>query len=263
MRNAVPQLVPLRRYLGALDRDHRIIGQHWTTSVGWLQLNVPRRHQGGVEDHRGGIGRHLVLVLVVESHLHFVAGWFDLVDRTDREAHNLDLVSDIQRIGLGEVGDHRVVRQFLIEPHTNNSGGQRQHHHQRSDDNRGPRQLRQPQVADIKDGAQFSLPPVTPLPPVPPGLMNGAGNCGPGPGGAGGPGAAGGGAGPGAGPRGSVRAPGGASCGIGTGVPGTFGGTSPGRPAIGRPGAGGGPSGFGGDVATSSGAGKSGPPNGP
>ncbi|MFV4349397.1 hypothetical protein ACNJR2_21190, partial [Mycobacterium tuberculosis] len=44
---------------------------------------------------------------------------------------------------------------------------------------------------------------------VPPGLMNGAGNCGPGPGGAGGPGAAGGGAGPGAGPRGSVRAPGG------------------------------------------------------
>ena len=36
-----------------------------------------------------------------------------------------------------------------------------------------------------------------------------------------------------------------------------------GRPALGTPGAGGGASGFGGDVSTSSGAGKAGPPNGP
>jgi hypothetical protein len=59
-----------------------------------------------------------------------------------------------------------------------------------------------------------------------------------------------------------VRAPGGACVGNGTGVPGASGGGSPGRPAIGIPGVGGSPLGFGGDVATSIGAGKL-PPNGP
>src|SRR5246127_373595 len=94
--------------------------------------------------------------------------------------------------------------------------------------------------------------------------MNGAGSWLPGPGRAGGPrgNVDGGGVGP-AGASCSVRAPGGAWVGIGTGVPGTFGGGSPGRPAIGSPGVGGRPSGFGGDVATSTGAGKPGPPNGP
>ena len=77
--------------------------------------------------------------------------------------------------------------------------------------------------------------------------MNGAGNWLPGPGGAGGPGGN-----PGANvDRG------------GTGVPGTSGGGSPGRPAILMPGVGGRPAGFGGDVNTSTGAGKPGPPNGP
>ena len=60
----------------------------------------------------------------------------------------------------------------------------------------------------------------------------------------------------------SVRAPGGALGGSGTGVPGTSGGGAPGRPAIGIPGVGGRPFGFGGDVCTSTGAGKP-PPNGP
>jgi hypothetical protein len=85
--------------------------------------------------------------------------------------------------------------------------------------------------------------------------MNGAGNCSPGPGGAGGPGGNaganvdGGGTGP-AGPSGSLRAPGGPGA-IGTGVPGTSGGGAPGRPAIGMPGVGGRPLGLGGDDATS------------
>src|SRR5689334_16082741 len=98
--------------------------------------------------------------------------------------------------------------------------------------------------------------------------MKGAGSWLPGPGGAGGPGGKpganvdGGGVGP-AGARFSVRAPGGACAGNGTGVPGTSGGGSPGRPAIGMPGVGGRPAGLGGDVITSTGAGKPGPPNGP
>ena len=97
--------------------------------------------------------------------------------------------------------------------------------------------------------------------------MNGAGSCCPGPGGAAGPGGSpganvdAGGAGP-AGCRFSVRAPGGAFGGSGTGVPGTSGGGSPGRPAIGIPGVGGRPFGFGGDACTSIGAGKL-PPNAP
>src|ERR1700739_4902495 len=96
-------------------------------------------------------------------------------------------------------------------------------------------------------------------PPFPPGVMNGAGSCGPGPGGAAGPGGSpgakvdGGEVGP-AGPSGSVRAPGGAFGGSGTGVPGRSGGGAPGRPAIGIPGVGGKPSGCGGDVMTSGGA---------
>src|SRR6201998_4737519 len=96
-------------------------------------------------------------------------------------------------------------------------------------------------------------------PPSPPGVMNGAGSCGPGPGGAAGPGGSpgakvdGGEVGP-AGPSGSVRAPGGAFGGSGTGVPGRSGGGAPGRPAIGIPGVGGKPSGCGGDVMTSGGA---------
>lgn len=99
--------------------------------------------------------------------------------------------------------------------------------------------------------------------------MNGAGRLTPGPGGAGGTAIGGGGgaaaglagAGPGSGPSGSVRAPGAAFGGSGTGVPGTSGCTWPGRPAIGIPGVGGRPFGLGGDVATSIGAGKL-PPNG-
>jgi hypothetical protein len=89
--------------------------------------------------------------------------------------------------------------------------------------------------------------------------MNGAGNSGPGPGGAVGPGGSpgakvdGGGVGP-AGPSGSVRAPGGAFGGSGTGVPGTSGGGAPGRPAIGMPGVGGRPFGSGCDAMTSGGA---------
>src|ERR1700734_2681559 len=65
-------------------------------------------------------------------------------------------------------------------------------------------------------------------PPSPPGVMNGAGSCGPGPGGGdgigGSPGANvdGGGVGP-AGCKPSVRAPGGAFGGSGTGVPGRVG----------------------------------------
>src|SRR5271166_5759238 len=97
-------------------------------------------------------------------------------------------------------------------------------------------------------------------PPVPPGVMNGAGRCGPGPGGAGGPGGSpganvdGGGSGP-AGCKPSVRAPGGALGGNGTGVPATAGAGAPGRPAIGMPGAAGGPLGVGGYESTSSKAG--------
>src|SRR5271166_1207369 len=103
---------------------------------------------------------------------------------------------------------------------------------------------------------QFWLPPVTPLPPAPPGLMNGAGSCAPGPCGAAGPGGSPGanvdcgGVGP-AGARFSVRAPGGALGGSGAGVPGTSGGGAPGRPAIGMPGVGGSPFGFRGDDKTS------------
>ena len=91
--DAVAQLVPLHRHLGALDRDHRVVGQHRATLVRRLQLDGPRRHQGGVEDHRRGIGGHLVLVLVVEGHLHLVAGRLDLVDRAHPQAHDLDLVA--------------------------------------------------------------------------------------------------------------------------------------------------------------------------
>src|SRR6201994_527443 len=77
-------------------------------------------------------------------------------------------------------------------------------------------------------------------PPSPPGVMNGAGSCGPGPGGAAGPGGSpganvdGGGVGP-AGCNPSRRAPGGALGGNGTGVPGTSGAGRPGRPAARNP----------------------------
>jgi hypothetical protein len=90
--------------------------------------------------------------------------------------------------------------------------------------------------------------------------MNGAGSCGPGPGGAVGPGGNpgakvdGGGVGP-AGSKPSLRAPGGALGGSGTGVPGTSGAGIPGRPASGTPGVGGRPFGFGGDESTSGNAG--------
>src|SRR4029077_17636103 len=63
------------------------------------------------------------------------------------------------------------------------------------------------------------------------------------------------------GPTGTVRALGGAG-GNGTGAPGISGGISPGIAALGTPGVNPGPFGFGGDV-TTSGAGYSGPPNGP
>ena len=114
--DALAQLVPLRRHLRALDRDHRVVGHHRTTFVGWLQLNVPRRHQGGVHDHGGRVGGHLVLVLVVKRHLHLVAGRLDLVDRTHANAHDLDFVPGIERVRRWEVGDHGVGGQLLVEP---------------------------------------------------------------------------------------------------------------------------------------------------
>lgn len=160
---------------------------------------------------------------------HLVAGRLDLVDRTDPHTHDLDFVSWVQRERLREIRDHGSGSQFPVEPRAGRSGHDRQDHHQPADDHYLCRQFRQSQAADVEDGAHWLLPPVP------------SGN----------------------GSSGWVRAPGGAFGGSGIGMPGTAGAGSPGRPALRMPGVGGGPSGLGGDGWTSSGAGKSGPPNGP
>ncbi len=122
--DAAAKLVPLRRHLSAFDRDHRVVGQHRTTFVRWLQLNAPRRHQGGVEDHRRRVGGHLVFVGVVEGHLHLVAGRLDLVDGAHPNAHDLDPVAGIQGVGRREVGHHSVIRELLVQLEPNEREGQ-------------------------------------------------------------------------------------------------------------------------------------------
>jgi hypothetical protein len=52
----------------------------------------------------------------VKRHLHGAAGGFDLVDGTDANAHDLDFVPGIERVRRGEVSDHGVGGQLLIEP---------------------------------------------------------------------------------------------------------------------------------------------------
>src|SRR6202041_3999626 len=103
-----------------------------------------------------------------------------------------------------------------LNPHEHRDQGE--HNRERADNHRCPGELRQPHVANIKDGAQPWLPPKLPPPPPGwlfppwPGGMNGTGSWFPGPGGAGGPGGSpganvdGGGTGP-AGPTGSGGAP--------------------------------------------------------
>ena len=166
--DGVAQLVPLGGHLGALLGDHRVVGQHRATLVRRLELEQPRRHQRRVEDHRLRIGGHLVLVGVVEGDLHLVAGRLDLVDRAHLHAHDLDPVAVVEGVGDREVGDDSVVGQLLVQLDAEEPQHQRRHDRERADDDRGARQLRQPEVAEIKDGAQFWLPPCAPLPPAPP-----------------------------------------------------------------------------------------------
>ncbi|EUA29162.1 MCE-family Mce1D domain protein [Mycobacterium intracellulare] len=128
--DAVAQLVPFDRNLGALFGDHGVIGQHRTALVRRLQLDGARGHQGGVEDHRRRVGRHPVFVLVVEGDLHLVAGGLDLVDRTHPQAHDLDLVPRVQSVGRREVGHHGVVGQLLVEPPADVADDEGQHDHQ-------------------------------------------------------------------------------------------------------------------------------------
>ncbi len=73
------------------------------------------------------------------------------------KAHDLHLVTGVERVGRREVGHHGVVGQLLVELPADEGGNQRQDHDQRSDDDRGPGHLGHPDVADVKDGAQFWL----------------------------------------------------------------------------------------------------------
>ncbi len=79
----VAQLVVLHRHLRAIERDDGVVLHHRSARIGRRQLDVARRHQARVQDRGGGVGRDLVLVLVVERHLHLVAGGLDRVDRAD------------------------------------------------------------------------------------------------------------------------------------------------------------------------------------
>ncbi len=139
--DAVAQLIPLNGHLGAFQRDHRVVGQHRATLVGRLQLDGARCDQGRVEDHRGGVGRHLVLVLVVEGDLHLVAGRLDVVDLAYLQAHDLDLVPRVEGIRTREVGDHGVVGQLLIQLQADECGNQAEHQHQGPDDDGRPGNL--------------------------------------------------------------------------------------------------------------------------
>ena len=59
----------------------------------------------GRQDHRLGVGGHLVLVVVPERDLDPFGLRFDLVDLADRHAEDAHFVADEDAVAVGEVGD--------------------------------------------------------------------------------------------------------------------------------------------------------------
>ena len=62
-------VVPLHRNRGAVLRDHRVVGHHRPAGVGRGELDGARGHQRRRQDHRLGVGGHLVLAVVPERDL--------------------------------------------------------------------------------------------------------------------------------------------------------------------------------------------------
>ena len=138
----VAQFVVFDGNLGAVDRDQRVVLQHRPTGVRRRQLNGARRHQARVEHRRRDIGGHLVLRVVVERDLHLVAGRLDRVDLPDPDAHDLDLVTGIQRQRLRELGDDGVGGQLLEQVPADERRDERDDHHEGPDDDGGARSAR-------------------------------------------------------------------------------------------------------------------------
>jgi hypothetical protein len=102
-------------------------------------------------DGTAGVGRNFVLVVVVERHLHLVAGALDAVDRTDRHAHDLNPVARIQGKGLGEIRHDAVVGQLLVHGPADEASDDRQYHDHRAGYQCCPRNAGQLEVSDVGD----------------------------------------------------------------------------------------------------------------
>ena len=124
------QIVPFDWDGGALLGDDGAGLHLGAAGVGGRELDDARGHDGGGEDHRLGIGGHLVLAVEPEGDLHSLGLRFDAVDLADRDPEDADLVADEDAVAVGEVGHHRSpVR----------GAGRVQQHRDRGDDHQRER----------------------------------------------------------------------------------------------------------------------------
>ena len=155
----VTQVVVLDGHLGAVGVDDGVVLQHRAAGVGRRQLNRARRHQARVQDRRGRVGGNLELLVVVERDPHLVAVGLDLVDRPHPDTHDLDLVAGVQRQRLGEIGDHGVGGEPLVDVPPDEGGHDTEDHHDAADDHRGPRYAGHLEVSDVEDRRHLLQPP--------------------------------------------------------------------------------------------------------
>ncbi len=97
-------LVPLDRNRGAFDRDHGVVGHHWSPGVGRGQLDGPGSHQRRREDRGHRVGGHFVAVVVPERDLDLFGLRLDRLDAADLHPEDTDVVSDIDAVAVLEVG---------------------------------------------------------------------------------------------------------------------------------------------------------------
>ena len=154
----VAQFVVLDRDLGAVLRDDGVVLEYRASGVRRRELDGPRRDEARVEHRRRDVDGQLVLRVVVEGDPHLVAGRLHLVDRPDLDAHDLDLVTGVQRERLGELGHHGIGGQLPVQVPADERGDQPDDDDERSDDDRGAGQRRHLEIPDVEDGGHRLVP---------------------------------------------------------------------------------------------------------
>jgi hypothetical protein len=125
-------LVQLEGDLGAVLLDELAVGQHLAAGVGGRELHVPVADDRGGDDQRLGVGRDLVLLVVLERDQHAVAARLDRGDLADLDAEDADVALLVQADRALEDGGRALGAAVAERAAAGQGGGDAERHQQRA-----------------------------------------------------------------------------------------------------------------------------------